>query len=51
MSKLGFEEVTVSSSGLREGILSSFLALRNLKDDTNNGKMVLPPMLNMLQLS
>src|SRR5215831_3966455 len=41
MSKLGFEEVTVSSSGLREGILSSFLALRNLKGDTNNEKMMM----------
>jgi exopolyphosphatase/guanosine-5'-triphosphate,3'-diphosphate pyrophosphatase len=51
MSKLGFEEVTVSSSGLREGILSSFLALRNLKDDIKNGKMAMPPVLNMLQLS
>jgi len=51
MSKLGFEEVTVSSSGLREGILSSFLALRNLKGDTNNEKIMTPPILNMLQLS
>lgn len=52
MSKLGFEEATVSSSGLREGILSSFLALRNLKNDTTNGKIIVPPpMLSILQLS
>jgi exopolyphosphatase/guanosine-5'-triphosphate,3'-diphosphate pyrophosphatase len=51
MSNLEFKEVTVSSSGLREGILSSFLALRNPKNNMNFGKIRLPPTLNMLQLS
>ena len=50
MSNLEFKEVTVSSSGLREGILSSFLALRNPKNNMNFGKIRLPSTLNMLQL-
>jgi exopolyphosphatase/pppGpp-phosphohydrolase len=38
MFKLAFEEITVSSSGLGEGILSSFLSLRDIKNNTNNRK-------------
>lgn len=51
MFKLAFEEVTVSSSGLREGVLSSFLSLRDIKNNTNNRKTIMPPTLNAQQLS
>lgn len=51
MFKLAFEEVTVSSSGLREGVLSSFLSPRDIKNNTNNRKTIMPPTLNAQQLS